>query len=137
MFVRGYWTMAARVDTPQQSNPKTVVLTGENAGAVYGRFSDHGLCTAPGVEVEIRIPKPEEIATEGNRPTRAALVITENGGPQIWGHTPGAEGYRAGFGLDGVSVPQADSLPYFFERYEVWLIRDGKALSNEPLFTVG
>lgn len=137
IFVRGWWTLAGRVNTPQQSNAKTVVLTGEEAGGVFGRFSDRGLCTAPGVKVEIRIPQPEEIVTEGNRPTKAALVIPDEGGPQIWGHIPGAEGYRAGFGLDGVSVPQADGFPFFYSRYEVWLTRDGKALSDAPLFIVG
>ncbi|MDQ1062371.1 hypothetical protein [Stenotrophomonas sp. SORGH_AS_0282] len=137
IFVRGWWTLAGQTITPHQSNPKTIILAGDDVGAVYGRFSDRGLCTAPGVKVELRISQPEDITTDGSRPTRAALVIPDEGGPQIWGHIPGAEGYRAGFGLDGISVPQADGSPFYYQRYEVWLTRDGKALSDKPLFTVG
>ncbi len=137
LFVRDYWTMAARVNLGNQSDPKTLVLTGDDAGSVYGRFIDEGLCTAPGVVAEFRIPRPEEIVTDGSRLARAGLAITENGSAVIWGHTLGAEGFRAGFGPDGQSVPQADSRPYFYRHYEVWLTRDGKDLSDAPLFVVG
>ena len=68
---------------------------------------------------------------------RAALVIPEDGGPQIWGRSTGPEGRRIGFTLNGLSAPQEDGTPYFIQTYEVWLTRDGKSLSNKPLFTVG
>lgn len=138
LFVRGYWTLAARTHTPDGVKPATLILTGSDAGKVHGRFSDSGLCTSAEVSVEVRIVNPASVVTDESYPRRAGLVIPADGLPEIWGATPGAEGSRQGFKLNGSPVSDSNGHPYlFFPSYEVWLTKGGKPLSNEPLFVVG
>ncbi len=140
LYLRGYWVLAAQFDTPAQPKAKILILTGPEAGKIYGRHSDYGLCTAPGVTVEIRIPSPETAQADGSYPGPASLVIPEDGASQLWGHIAGAEQYRYGFTPNGepVEKEEHEGRPFVqYTNYEVWLSRDGKLLSDKPLFVVG
>jgi len=119
--------------------PKALVLTGSAAGAIHGRFSDYGLCTAEDVQVEVRVD-PAKLVADGSYPAPMSLVIPEGGIPEFWGHIAGSVVHRYGFRLTGepTSTEEHEALPIFqFQTFEVWLTRDGKPLSDKPLLTVG
>lgn len=140
MFLRGGWVLSARFETPQAPSERTLVLTGPDAGKIYGRFVEHGLCTAPDVSVEVRIASLDQINEERSHPGPASIVIHDDGRPQLWGHIAGSPVHRYGFTLDGQPLQKEDHelSPFIqFKSYEVWLRREGKLLSDKPLFTVG
>lgn len=139
VYVRDFWTFSTYFETPQGRQPKSLVLTGEYAGAIHGRFPDHGLCTAESVQIEIRVDVMNVVA-DGSYPAPASVVVPQGGVPEFWGHISGSLAHRYGFRLTGepTSAEEHEAKPVFqFKAYEIWLTRDGKALSDKPLITVG
>ncbi|MFV7424015.1 hypothetical protein ACNPNN_13180 [Stenotrophomonas geniculata] len=140
VFLRGMWTFNAVAGTAEMPKRKSLILTGPEAGRVYDALLNQGLSTAPGVEVEIRIPDPTTRVDDGRAPAPRAVVVPADGKPEFWGHHPNSEFERYGFKLDGSLVPgeEHEHVPFvYFTHYEVWLKRDGKLLSDKPLFVVG
>lgn len=138
--VRGSWTLNVDAGTADEPKFKILFLTGPDTGRIYPAPSDVGITTAPGVEVEIRIQDPTSSATERSAPSPGAVVIPLEGKPEIWGHSPNSVYERSGYKLNGELVPGEDHQhsPFLhFSHYEVWLKRDGKLLSDKPLFVVG
>ncbi|MDY0953963.1 hypothetical protein SOM22_05185 [Stenotrophomonas rhizophila] len=140
MFLRGEWVLSARFETPQEPIERTLILTGPNAGSIHGRFVDYGLCTAPDVTAEVRISSPGQWNEERSHALPASLVVADDGLHQLWGHIAGSPVHRYGFTLDGYPLEKEEHelAPFLqFSSYEVWLRRNGKILSDKPLFTVG
>ncbi|MGE8247274.1 MAG: hypothetical protein ACN6RA_14765 [Stenotrophomonas maltophilia] len=140
VYVRGFWTLNVEIHVPVGPKRKSLVMTGDNAGYLYDAFETHGLATAPEVGVEIRISEPEGRTDDGGLPQPGVVVIPADGQPEVWARLPDSEFYKRGFKLNGESVQgeEHEGRPYiYFESYEVWLTRDGKALSDKPLFVVG
>jgi hypothetical protein len=82
----------------------------------------------------------KNLVADGSYPAPASVVIPETGLPEFWGHLGGSVVHRYGFQLTGkpTSGEEHEVLPIFqFKTYEVWLTRDGRDLSDKPLFTVG
>lgn len=140
MFLRGGWVLSTRFETPKAPSERTLVLTGPDAGKIHGRFVEHGLCTAPDVTTEVRISNLDKLSEQRSQAIPASVVIAEDGRSQLWGHIAGSPVHRYGFTLDGQPVEKEEhELEPFLQisSYEVWLRRDGKVLSDKPLFTVG
>jgi hypothetical protein len=140
IHVRETWTFNVDAGTADEPKFKTLFLTGPAIGHIYHALSDVGIATAPGVEVEIRIPDPKACATDRSAPSPGAVVIPIDGKPEIWGHNPSSVYERSGYKLNGELVPGEDHQhsPFLhFPHYEVWLKRDGKLLGDSPLFVVG
>ncbi|WP_313455247.1 hypothetical protein [Stenotrophomonas sp.] len=139
VYVRDFWALMTHQHGLHGRVDKNLILTGKDAGAIYGRFSDTGLATAPGVKAEVRIV-PEDRIVNGSHTTHSAVVISPEGGLQFWGHLQGSDAHRYGFFLDGSPVAEEEHelAPFvMFTRFQVWLSRDGLLLSDKPLFTVG
>ncbi|MGH8038896.1 MAG: hypothetical protein ACREPD_14250 [Stenotrophomonas sp.] len=139
VYVRDVWALITHLPGSQGRVDKTLILTGPEAGAIYGRFSDTGLATAPGVNVEVRV-LPENRIVNGSHTTHSAVVISPQGGYHFWGHIQGSVAHRYGFSPDGSPVAEAEHelAPFvMFKKFEVWLSRGGQLLSDKPLFIVG
>lgn len=140
VYLRGMWTFNVVAGTEEEPKRKSLVLTGPLAGHLYDALAHRGLSTAPGVEIEVRIPDPTSRIDDGRAPSPRSVVVPADGNPQIWGHHPNSEFERSGFRLNGARVQgeEHELAPFvYFTHYEVWLKRDGKLLSDKPLFVVG
>lgn len=140
MYVRGFWVLSAEIEVPAGVKRKSLILTGERAGRYFDQLERAtGLAPAPNVNVELRADPTTSVA-DGTYPTPGAAVVGPDGLPQIWFCHPNSEHERRGFLLTGDQLDgeEHEHRPFiYFRAYEVWLKRDGKLLSDKPLFTVG
>jgi hypothetical protein len=139
VYIRDFWFLSTEIVLPAGQKRKSLVLTGEQSGVLHGEFPDTGISTAPGIEVQVRIHDPQARVSDGSYPQPGNLVIPPSGAPQIWSRLPDSEFYRRGFTINGEPVDgeDHDHQPFiYFKKYEVWLLREGRALVDRPLFSV-
>lgn len=141
MCVRDFWTLTAEIQVSVGPKRKSLILTGNRAGRIFDHLEGvTGIAAAPGVTAVLRIADPTLRVADGSYPTPGAVVVPADGVPQIWVANPNSEHDRRGFRLDGgpVDGEEHEHRPFvYFKAYEVWLTRDGKDLSDKPLFVVG
>ncbi|GEM_PF-3549726 len=140
LYVQGVWLLRTRFEAQEGVRKQVLVLTGPTKGAIHAAPNDFALATAPGVSLELRVSDPTTIERDED-PAAPALVVAVDGRPELWGHLPTMPDIRYGYKADGSPAERpgyGEGGPVFqFSEFEVWLVRDGKPLSDGPLFTIG
>lgn len=139
VFVRDFWMLSTEIVLPTGPKKKSLIISGGEAGYLYNAFSDIGIATAEGIEIQVRLRHPQERVSDGSYPQPGKLVIPPSGGPQIWSRLPESEFHRRGFTLNGDLVEGEDHehQPFvYFNSFEIWLLRGGKSLSDSPLVSI-
>jgi len=140
VLVRGFWSIRTRFDTPNGPKQNIVFLNGEVAGNIHVAPDDYGIAVSRDYSVEFRVASSADIQRNGEPPQGVSIVIASDS-PEVWGHIAGAPEHRYGFKLNGDPLEneeEHDNHPFYKAgAFKAWLMKDGKQVGAEPLFTVG